>query len=220
MATRSPFEIVVLNNGKLQYSYEGIPIYIVRDDNHSPRTGYAPRQLNLTCPPQVVPAFTGTNLTASTARTRMNYNGWGDYIKKLNRDKWEQSVSNSLAMFNGIDEWPDNDRMESLFFGSGCLLRAIQSEQKPATWAEIITLNYEAGPPVNMPTFWENPIFVQRFTVICRSGNIYLHKNDFFYPVVCSSKIYMPWSWLVRFSPDMATPFITRPVSPLLDVDL
>lgn len=215
MAFPSPFEIKVLSNGHLQYFYEGLPIYIVRGDVTSPRFGYAPRQHEvLACPPQVNPASVVLNETGGTARTNMSLYGWDKHFKKLNGDKWEQAAADNLAMFN-TSGWP---QMESLFFGEACLVRAVPSKDKPATWARLVLPDYTSGPPANLPTFWENPIYVQRFTAICRKGATILHQNDFFYPITCSLPVFMQWSWLERFTPDMATEFITRPHIISLDV--
>lgn len=213
----SPFEIEVLSDGTLQYAYKGLPVYLVRDDNHSGYAGYAPRyNKGLGCPPQVVPGFVNPNDASSTCRTPMSRYGWEKYIQKLNGDKWLASVGNGLAMFNNVDTWEEgNDKMESLFFGAGCLVRAVPSEQKPATWARIITMDYEAGPPPGMPTFWQDPVLVQRFTIICRSGNVYLHTNDFYYPVVCRYPVYMRWTWLERFRPTMESIFMNEPKTTL-----
>lgn len=216
MTSPSPFEIEVRPDGQLQYSYEGIPIYLVVDDTFSPLWNYEPRYNSaLNCPPCVQTAFATENITSGDVQTPMIPYGWDDYIKKLNGDKWEQAVAPHLAMFNTRDDvpWEQRDNMSSLLFGGGALVRAVPASRKPNTWARIITANYTSGPPEGMPTFWENPIYVQRFTAICRGGGLILHANDFYYPIVSDETIYIQWDALTRFTSDMVAKFMNKPTT-------
>lgn len=175
-------------------------VYRVRDDNHSPYTGSAPRQHpTLSCPPMMMPAYANTSTKSGTHRTPMNRYGWDRYIEALNPGRFEQAVSSALAMFNEAG-WP---QMESLIFGCN-LVRAISTD-KPA-WARILTLRYEDGPPAGMPTYAENPLAVQAFTCICRGGVIIGRDPMLYYPVVSKYPVYMPWAWLEAVELDMDTP--------------
>jgi len=175
-------------------------VYRVRDDNHSPYTGNAPRQHpTLACPPMMIPAYANTSTTSGTHRTPMNLYGWDAYLEALNPGKFKQAVSAALAMFNQAG-WP---QMESLLFGCN-LVRARESGKDG--WAEILTLDYEAGPPAHMPTYEEDPLAVQAFTCICRDGAITGRTPMLYYPVVSKYQIYMPWSWLEALGEGMETP--------------
>lgn len=203
------FDVEILPDGRFGYNYEGDAVFLVLDDLYSPYKNYEVRYHPLlNCPPCVFVAFTAENETSGPARTPMAAYGWTEYLMKLNGDKWEAATAPNLAMFNTREQdddgndlsWEQRDNMESLFFGGGALVRARPAPRYPYVWAEIITHDYYAGPPAGMPTFWENPIAVQRFTAICRSGGLILHMNDFFYPVTCKDKIFMKWSALERFT--------------------
>ena len=188
------------------YRYTSVvsePLYRVKDDNISPYTGFQPRyNPKLKGPPMVFPAFAAPSRTSGTHRTKMTVNGWEAYLRKLNGDKFKAAVANHLAMFNGPDEWPEGDKMESLIFGCN-LVRAVESEVDG--WARLITLNYNAGPPAGMPTYEENPVYVQKFTMIWRDGAITSRVPELYYPVVSKYPVFMPWSWLEIVSPEMMT---------------
>lgn len=175
-------------------------VYRVRDDNHSPYTGNAPRQhRTLSCPPMMIPAYANMSTKSGTHRTPMDKYGWDRYIDALNPGRFQQAVSSALAMFNNSG-WP---QMESLLFG--CNLVRAAPTSKPG-WARILTLRYEDGPPDHLPTYAEDPLAVQAFTCICREGAIIGRDPMLYYPVVSRYPIYMPWGWLEALSADMQTP--------------
>ena len=182
----------------------------VCDDNNSAYANYEPRKIeyeyllrpedlnaknsNLAGPPQMVPGHTRPSTTSGTSRTPMSRNGWEDYLRKLNPGKlFDVAVATGLAMFNQRATDPDEpfserDKMESLMFGCN-LVRAVPSNEKPAIWARILTLDYEAGPPAGMPTYEEDPVAVQKFTIIWRGGAI--TSRELYYPVVARYDCFM-----------------------------
>ena len=186
------------------------PLYRVRDDNNSAYANYQPRyNEHLAGPPMMVPMHTRESVTSGTSRTPMSRNGWEDYLRKLNPGKlFDVAVATGLAMFNQRAADPDEpfserDKMESLMFGCN-LVRAVPSNEKPAIWARILTLDYEAGPPAGMPTYEEDPTKVQKFTIIWRGGAI--TSRELYYPVVARYDCFMRWDWLEIVSPEMLTP--------------
>lgn len=212
MVNLSPFEIRSDRKGRLTYWYEGAQLYRVRDDNTSGYTGGQPRQnLTLKCPPMMIPAFIQKAAGGfyGTTRTRMARNGWTEALQFLNGERWGVAVDPGLAMFNqrnavGKPEmpWEERDKMESLFFGCN-LVRAVPSTD--ANWLHILTMDYEKGPPNNLPTYAENPVLVQKFTMICRKGVILSRNPILYYPVVCAEPIYMHRSWLEPYTPESVT---------------
>jgi len=202
---------------EFQIEPEPIPddnLFRVRDDTTSPYTGKKPREIVrpdgtiLAGPPMPFPAYTTASTTSGTHRTNMSPYGWEEYLRMLNGEKFDQAVGSDLAMFNNRngEGWP---QMESLIFGCN-LVRAKQAVilkdgewiTKPE-WAQIVTLDYFAGPPVGYPTFAEDPVAVQKFTVIWREGVV--GSRELYYPVVCKFPIYMPWSWLEKVTSGMVT---------------
>lgn len=192
-----------------QYYYNDIPLYVVQKDD-PPRYN-----VNLKCPPMVQTAFNKPSSVGGTVWTPMNVLGWDRYIQKLNGDKWLDAVGNTLAMFNHPDSWEDGGtNMESLWFGLGAVVGAVESEKFPFFWAELILPNYRSGPHPDLPTYWESPFHAQRFTAICREGGVILHKNDFCYPSTCKYPVFMRWSMLKPWTINMGEyGLITRPVS-------
>lgn len=178
-------------------------LYRVLDDIHSPRWGYAPRQVGLKTPPMVNTMLVNTNEAHGTTRTPLDIYGWDEYFMFLNGDKWEQAASSTLAMFNHSG-WP---QMESIMFGCN-LIRAKQAVIDGETkngWAELITLDYYAGPPIHYPTYYDDPVAVQKFTMVgADQGNVF--SRELFYPVVCKQPTYMRWAWLKPVSSEMVTP--------------
>ena len=173
-------------------------LYRLRDDNTNPYTN-GPRQNDaLVCPPMVFPGWSTTRIGSGTTRTNMSKYGWEEYLRQLNGEKFEAAVSRKLAMFNGAG-WP---QMESLLFGCN-LFRAVETDK--AAWARILTLDYTAGPPQDMPDYATDPVAVQKFTMICRMGGILSRNPPLYYPVVSNYPIYIPWSWLEVAGPEMET---------------
>lgn len=184
---------------------DGVNMYRVRHDTTSPNWNFKPRfNKTLKGPPEVVPVFERPLSAANTIRTPMSRFGWAAYLRKLNPGRlFDVSVHRRLAMFNGQDTWDKgNDKMESLIFG-GNLVWAVESRKYK--WARIITLNYKSGPPAGMPTYDENPLFVQKFTMIWRNGKVISRKPELYYPVVARYPIYVRWSWLEPVSQEMET---------------
>lgn len=149
-------------------------------------------------PPAVVRAFANTNKAHGNHVTPMNKYGWEEYLRKLNGSRFENAIHTRLAMFN--DAWPN---MSSLFF-AGNLLRAVPVIGKLG-WMRVITLDYYAGPPEDMPTFDVNPIFVMEFTMKGRFTQKLTTRNfgRLYYPVVSRYPVYMPLSYLEPWSLDM-----------------
>jgi len=193
-------------------TYKGIPfatpdnLYRVRDDD-------PPRQHeSIQCPPQVNPLRERPLEAASTIRTPMSKNGWEGYLRALNGEKFDQAVAPGLAMFNNKDRetWEDgNDKMESLLFGRNWLF-ALPTEIW--NWKLVMTLNYMAGPPPGMPSYEENPIFVQKFTWICRKGAV--GSRNLFYPVVARVPVFIqaerlePYARLMETQPPPESNFV------------
>jgi len=200
-------------NAQLEYRCVDEPhetLYRVRDDNNSAYSGYMPRyNEKLKGLPMMVPMHTRASTTSGTSRTPMSKNWWDDYLRKLNPGRlFDVAVASGLAMFNQRYADPDEpfserDKMESLMFGCN-LVRAEPSIAKPETWARIITLDYEAGPPAGMPTYEEDPVAVQKFTIIWREGAI--TSRELYYPVVARYDCFMRWDWLEIVSHEMKTP--------------
>lgn len=165
---------------------DGANMYRVRHDTTSPNWGFKLRfNKTLKGPPEVVPTFERTISSASTIRTPMSRFGWAAYLRKLNPGRlFDVAVQKGLAMFNGMDTWDEgNDKMESLIFG-GNLVWAVESGKYK--WARIITLDYNSGPPAGMPTYDENPLFVQKFTLIWRKSAVTSRKPELYYPCSCT----------------------------------
>jgi len=156
----------------------------------------------LPCPPAVNVFYVDCSLLHGGIRTDIDRYGWLDYLKKLNGDKWEQSMDRNLAIFNN-KTGEDTTMMQSL--GFDCNLFWLKETDK-WDWAQVWTLDYYNGPPEGMPTFEENPVFVQKSTAQCRLGAIISHKNNFTYPVVHKQPIYCKWDKFELYSPNMKTP--------------
>jgi hypothetical protein len=184
---------------------DGVNMYRVRHDTTSPYTDFKPRyNPALRGPPEVFPAFGDPVKNVGKITTPMSRYGWTAYLRTLNPGKlFDVAVHKGLAMFNSPNTWAEGgDKMESLLFG-GNLVWAVESGTYG--WARIITLDYESGPPAGMPTYDENPLFVQKFTMIWRGGKVTSRVPALYYPVVARYPIYMRWSWLEPFGPDMET---------------
>jgi len=174
-------------------------LYRVRDDD-PPRFNEA-----LQCPPQMQPMFEKPSDSSGTHRTRMSFYGWEEYLRQLNGDKFEVAVAKGLAMFNdrGADPsapFDTRDKMESLLFGRAWVLAI------PAGvwgWHRVLTLNYAAGPPKGMPTYKENPLYVQKFTMICRKGAV--TARQLYYPVVTRLPVFIKSNLLEPWSENMQT---------------
>jgi len=160
---------------------------------------------NLLCPPQVNPMRVRPIDVAGTTTTAMHKYGWEEYLRVLNF-KFDVAVATGLAMFNKRldvpdDEVPFSDRssMESLLFGRNWRLAIPWSYG----WYRIITLNYLAGPPLDMPTYKQNPITVQKMTMVCRKGGVL--ARHLYYPVVCHIDVFFPSDLLEPWSENMET---------------
>ena len=181
--------IILSGNNRCYFSDENL--YIVKPGTNSSKI--------LVRPPAVNPAFASPNEKHGTHRTPMDQYGWDEYMKKLNGDKFDAAVHWGLAMFNNRtrpDFYEGGAQMESLFF-SGNLLRAVPHSYG---WMRVITLDYYAGPPDGMPTFEQNPIFVQQFTTINRINRVVkIRIPELYYPVVSKYTVYMPERCLMPF---------------------
>lgn len=171
---------------------------LVSDTSELFRLRLGPNSHDLRLPPAVVRARSRTHLSSGNKVTRMDRYGWDDYLRKLNGRKYDASIRSDLAIFN--PGWP---RMSSVYF-AGNLLRAVPAEKRG--WMRIITMEYEAGPPKDMPLFDQNPIYVMQFTLNAwRENRIILRHPVLYYPVVSQHPVYMPETWLEPFSQDMET---------------
>ena len=194
-----------LDEYPVSVALDGVNMYRVRHDTTNPYWKRKPRFIQaLKGPPEVNPAFGSTLEAHGTIRTPMTRFGCASYLHKLNPGKhFDVAVDESLAMFNGRDTWGNgNDKMESLIFG-GNLVWAVESGT--FKWARIVTLDYNLGPPGGTPPYDENPLSVQKFTQIYREGVVRSRVPELYYPVVARYPIYMRWSWLEPYSPEMET---------------
>lgn len=168
-----------------------------KEDMYRVRPGF--NSLALRQPPAIRRAYASTNMAHGRHVTPMHKYGWDEYLRKLNGRKFKLSADPKLAMFNG-QGWPN---MHSLFF-AGNFLRAVPVVGKPG-WMRIVTLDYLAGPPDDMPTFDVNPIFVMEFTLKGRLTQKLSTRNfgRLYYPVVSRYPVYMPSSFLEPWSLDM-----------------
>ena len=166
------------------------------EEMHRVRPGFNATYLRQ--PPAIRRAYANTNIRHGNHVTPMNKYGWEEYMRKLNGDQFDQAIGTRLAMFN--DGWPN---MSSVFF-AGNLLRAVPVVGKLG-WMRVVTLDYYAGPPKDMPTFDVNPIFVMEFTMKGRFTQKLKTRNfgRLYYPVVSRYPVYMLVSSLEPWSLDM-----------------
>lgn len=177
------------------YSKKDVGLFRVMVDENSDK---------LNQPPAVVRMYVNTNKKHGTAVTPMALNGWDKYLKKLNGDKFETAVHYKLAMFNGQAGgfYEGGDEMSSLMF-AGNLVRAVPVG---GGWYRVITLDWNRGPPKHMPTYEDDPISVQEFTVINRNGVLKRrYHGRLYYPVVSRKPVYMYHDQLEPVSENMVT---------------
>lgn len=165
---------------------------------------YPPRNQNLNCPPAVNPLKERPLDAASTVFTKMCSYGWDSYLRELNGDKFESAVGPAYAMFNHPIEYSDQpfcerDGMESLVFDRAWVLAVPDI----FGWMRVLTLPYTAGPPKERPSYEQNPLYVQKLTYQCRSGNMFSRKR--YYPMTCSVPVYIESSRLEPWNSQMET---------------
>lgn len=151
----------------------------------------------LAWPPQVNPAFAAPNQSSGTQRTNLERYGWEDYLRWLlgnDEQLFAYAVDDSLAMFNG-QGWPS---MESLLFGNNVVIA--ETDGVKHGWARIVTMDYQAGPPLPYVDYQTAPWFVQKFTTVNAREAVGLSpKREVYYPIVSQREIYFPLEWLEPF---------------------
>ena len=116
-------------------------------------------------------------------------------MRVLNPGKlFEAAVHPHLAMYN-FSGW---DNQESLLFANN---HVIAKRVLPWTgkhqWYEISTLDFRKGAPVGYPTWTQNPLFVQRFSVIGREdGRVRWRGKKLFYPLVSREPLFLEAKYL------------------------